>query len=191
MYHVTDAVSVYERHDWHARDPRPMLPQALPREAFIHHGAESDRDAERIDTLAEVFIAMRGIQNFHMDDPAHRWSDIAYAYVAFQPRGHLERAVLCEGRSVHSVPAAQLGHNTGTLPICVYGTIDKGDPLSDSTIHAIAMLLKGHRSDLTGADQIRTVGGHRDVTQTDCPGAMLYAAVPTIAHQAGISVFHQ
>lgn len=191
MYHLTEKVKVYERDDWNARTPRPMDSQALPTEAFIHHGAETDREAVSVDTLADVFAAMRGIQNYHMDH--NEWSDIAYAYVCFQARGdgELDYAVLCEGRHVHNVPAAQLGHNTGTLPVCVYGTVDHNDPLQGSTVHAIAMLLKGHRADLTGAGHVRTVGGHRDVTQTDCPGDMLYHAIPTIARNAGISVFHR
>lgn len=189
MYHLTDHIRVLERADWHARSPRAVTAQPTPHEAFIHHGAESDHDARAITRQSEILSAMRGIQNFHMD--GNGWNDIGYHYVVFQPHGDLKYAHICEGRMVRDLPAAQLGHNTGTLAVCVYGTIDSGDPLNDNTVWAIAQLLKGTRHDKTGVTSIRTVGGHRDVTQTSCPGDTLYRALDRIAHDAGIERFHR
>jgi hypothetical protein len=186
MYHLTDNIIVLERHDWNARKPGGMTAQPhAPTEAFIHHGAEKDADARSITTLDKVKSATRGIQAFHMG-PERGWSDIGYHYVVFQPHGKLEHAVVAEARMVRYVPAAQQGHNTGTLAVCVYGTIDSGDKLQDNTVYAIAQLIGGRRSNLTGATNIKTVGGHRDVTDTECPGATLYGALDRIARDAGV-----
>lgn len=188
MYHITEHIQVHERGDWHARQPQGVMAQQRnPSQAFIHHGAESDREARSVTTQAQVFAAMREVQAFHMD--TRGWSDIAYHYVVFQPHGDLKYAHICEGRLVHNVPAAQLNHNTGTFAVCVFGTIGKNDPLHDSTREALAALLGGAHADKTGAGGVRVVGGHRDVVQTDCPGDTLYAAITHIAHDAGIGRF--
>lgn len=169
---------VRSRHSWRARQWKAFNTQSPPRQAFVHHGAESDREAKRITNWTSMYAAMREVQNFHMD--TRGWSDIAYHYVVFQARGKIAHANICEGRPVNHVPAAQLDHNTGTLAICVFGMIDHDDKLQDDTLHAIAQIIRAHPS-------VTHVGGHRDVTQTSCPGDMLYHALNDIAHQAHIS----
>jgi hypothetical protein len=172
-------VVIYDRDRWHARAPRPMSRQGAPSEAFIHHSDEPN--AERLVTLAKQSEHMRAIQNFHMG-PERGWSDIGYHYVVFQPYGKLNRARIFEGRKVGFVPAAQLGHNTGTLAICVVGNLEH-DTLKQATRDAIEQLLKIFPS-------VHTLGGHRDVTPTSCPGKHGYAAVPELAHAAGIKTYH-
>lgn len=171
------ALRIYSRERWHARDPRPMAPQEDPAEAFIHHS--DDIGASRWDTFPEQCEHMRGLQNFHMD--TRGWSDIAYAYIVFQPFGKLARARVFEGRDWHNVPAAQLGHNTGTLPICVVGNFEV-DGVKRNTRFVIEELLRAHPS-------VRVLGGHRDVVGTTCPGDHLYAQVPAIARAAGVKVY--
>lgn len=171
------ALKIYPRSRWHARAPRAMAGQGPPAEAFIHH--TDDIGASRWDTFDEQAEHMRGLQNFHMD--TRGWSDIAYAYVVFQPYGKLTRARVFEGRDYHKVPAAQLGHNTGTLPICVVGNFDR-DGVKRNTRYVIEQLLRKHRS-------VRVLGGHRDVVQTSCPGEHLYVQIPTIARAAGVEVY--
>ena len=168
---------VRTRQHWHARPWKDYAAQDPPQVAYVHHGAESDHEARSITTWAKMYDAMRGIQNFHMD--GRGWADVAYHYVVFQKHGKFNQPNICVGRPVNHVPAAQLNHNTGTLAICVYGTIDEGDPLENSTSHAIAAILRHH-----GIDR---VGGHRDVTETSCPGDMLYHALDGIARHAGIA----
>lgn len=187
MYQLTPSVRVLERHDWHARQPRAVTIQQAPHQAFIHHGAETDREARSVTRLDLAEQAMREIQDFHMDDPAHRWSDIAYHYVVFQDHG--AGTLLAEGRLVRHVPAAQLNHNTGTLAVCVFGTIDADDQLQDHTVYAITQLLAKAAAAKTGVTALLTVGGHRDVTQTSCPGDMLYRALPRIAKGAHLELF--
>lgn len=171
------ALKVYSRERWNARAPKLMTSQAAPTEAFIHHS--DDIGASRWDTFAEQAEHMRGLQNFHMD--TRGWSDIAYAYVVFQPYGKLTRARVFEGRDWHKVPAAQLGHNTGTLPICVVGDFER-DGVKRNTRYVVEQILRVHPS-------VKMLGGHRDVTPTTCPGAHLYAAVPVIAGAAGVRTY--
>jgi hypothetical protein len=154
-----------------------MATNPAPSEAFVHHSDSSD--ANRIDHIAEMEAAMRGIQNFHMD--VRKWSDIAYHYIVFQPDPNHNKATVFAGRDVHAVPAAQLGHNTGTLAVCVYGNFDR-DGVKEPTIDAIVGILAQHH-------KLVTVGGHRDVFQTDCPGGHLYAHVGEIAKRAGLRRF--
>lgn len=190
MYELSPTVRVYERDDWKAEPAKPgMLRQAPPSQAFLHHGAEQDSDAKSITSVSAALKAMHGIQAFHMG-PARGWDDVGYHYVIFQPHGALKHAVICEGRLVHFVPAAQLGHNTDTFAVCVYGTIDQSDPLQDGTVWALTRLLGGVRAGMTGAGHLRTLGGHRDVTQTDCPGAALYGELDRIAKGSHLERFH-
>jgi hypothetical protein len=190
-YDLTDTIRVFERHDWHARPWRAFALQDLPREGFIHHGAELN--ASDIDDLNEQAAAMRAIQNQHMDTDqlAHGGaSDIAYHYVVFQPFHAGVHARIFEGRPVHHVPAAQLNHNTGTLAICVYGDFEHHDTLKDNTRWAIECLLT-RKPQKTGAGHVVTLGGHRDVVDTACPGDTLYAAIPTIARGAHLRLFRE
>ena len=167
---------IYKRAEWRARPARPMTPQQAPREAFIHY--TDDVQVSRWDTLAKQKDKMRQIQSFHMD--GRGWSDIAYHYVVFQPYGSLRRARVFQGRVSGYVPAAQEGHNTGTIAICVVA--GPGVKIKRNTRYAIEQVIRRHPS-------LRTVGGHRDVVATSCPGDDLYAQIPTIARAARVRVY--
>jgi hypothetical protein len=106
------------------------------------------------------------------------WSDISYHYVIFQPFNDVPARVF-EGRKVRYVPAAQAGHNTGTLAVCVFGNFDHEDSVKRNTRYAIEMLLT-RKPSRTGAGDVKTLGGHRDVVGTECPGDTLYAQIPRI-----------
>lgn len=174
---------VISRAEWGAAAPaRPMESQAPPREAFLHYSDSSD--AARIDTQAEAFAAVRGIQAFHTK--TRGWSDLAYHYVVVQlqagggSRSAEPQSLVLAGRSSRMVPAAQQGHNTGTLAICVYaGPLDT---ITRRTRFVVEEVLRRH-------PQVRTLGGHRDVVATSCPGEHLYAQIPQIARAAGVSVY--
>jgi hypothetical protein len=171
------ALKIYPRARWSARTPRAMASQGSPTEAFIHHS--DDVGSSQWDTMAEQCAHMRALQNFHMD--GRGWSDIAYAYIVFQPYGKLTRARVFEGRDYHKVPAAQLGHNTGTLPICVVGNFER-DGVKRNTRYVLEQLLRKHGS-------VGVVGGHRDVVGTTCPGDHLYSQIPVIAKAAGVRTY--
>ena len=169
-------MDIVSRKRWGARQARPMASQQAPTEAFVHY---SDTvNAERIDTFAEQCAAMRAFQDFHMN--GRGWSDIGYAFVVFQPQGEQTKARAFRGRLTRYVPAAQEGHNTRTLPICVVA--DGGDELKRNTRYVIEQLIRRYPS-------VKTLGGHRDVTATTCPGDAIYAQVPRMAQAAGVKVF--
>lgn len=176
----TAAYTLYHRSAWHAVPPRPTSSQQFTTEGFVHHSEDSNGQA--YDTLAKQEAHIRDIQRFHMDrsDPKHGWSDIGYHYVIFQPNHRHVRAHIFGARAVTAVPAAQLDHNSNTLAICVIGNGDR-ETLHQNTKLAIVSLLNGHR--------VRKVGGHRDVTPTDCPGERFYRDIPSIAKLAGIPHF--
>jgi hypothetical protein len=185
MYELTDNIKVFERHDWNARPWRNFTFQNLPTEAFIHHGAEGG--AERVDTFAEQVQAMQETQAFHMNtrDPLHGWSDIAYHYVIFQSYHKGVHARIFEGRPVHHVPAAQLMHNTGTFAVCIYGNFQNDDEFKDNTRWALDLLLSRDAGQ-TGNGALKTVGGHRDVVQTSCPGDTIYRQLDAVANASGL-----
>lgn len=180
MIRLTDTISEYSRHDWRALTAHPMETQKTSRihEAFLHHS--DDANAARFDTLEEQKAKMRQIQEFHMG--GRGWSDIAYHYVIFQP-GKADVARIFAGRRLSAVPAAQEEHNTNTLAICVVGDFTPGhDTLDRNTRYAIEVLLRRY-------PQLKTLGGHRQVVSTSCPGANIMRYLPRIADAVDLRVY--
>lgn len=162
----------YSRTDWGAHPPTAtLLTQASPTEVFIHH--TENEDAAKINTLAEQKMSMQGIQTFHQH--GRGWDDIAYHAIVFQPVESIPLARVFLGRTPLQVPAAQLGHNTGTLAIAVYGDFTK-DMVHPNTRFAIELAIARL------APHAKTIGGHRDVVATQCPGDNLYRELDKIAH---------
>jgi hypothetical protein len=182
VHDLGHGVRLWTREEWSAADPGDMLRNKKLLEAFVHH--TTNANAKSIDSLAEQKAAMRATQNFHMDH--NGWADIGYAFVVFQPHGGLENARVFQGRETRYVPAAQANHNAGTVPICVYGNYES-EPVKPETVTAICRVIywvqRHHRKSLV------TVGGHRDVGQTQCPGGNLYAELDEIARRTGLRRF--
>lgn len=162
---ITPKVTLFEREEWGYRTAGPLVTQGWnAHEVFVHH---TDDTAAGIDTLTEQKARMRSYQNFHID--GRGWNAIGYHYVVFPEFGSVYARIF-EGRPRDRVPAAQEGHNTGTLAVCVVGAGDAR--MDDSQRYAVEQLLKWLKDD--GAP-LRTLGGHRDVTATSCPGDGIYA----------------
>jgi hypothetical protein len=140
-----------------------------------------------MDTFEEQCAAMRAIQRFHMD--TRGWDDIGYNYVAFQPYGNRKYARIFEGRGWDDIPAAQEYHNTDTVACAVMGMFDGLHELKDNTRWAITLLYKWVDRQVGGT--MRTLGGHRDVVATSCPGDDLYRHIPTIARNANLRVYNR
>jgi len=144
-----------------------MTTQGLPTELFIHHS--DTPNANRIDTVAEQHATLRSFQNFHMD--TRGWSDIGYHLICFQPYGGIKQARLYRGRPIRYVPAAQQGHNTGTIALCV---VSANDPVKDRTVDRIDAAIRA----LAEKYPLTRVRAHGDVFATDCPGSHLRALLP-------------
>lgn len=161
-------IKIHSRKSWNARPARPRArqPDSVIKEYFIHHPADP-HDLQGVDTNQEQGAYMRGIQNFHMDE--RKWSDIAYAFVVFQD-GEVYR-----GRGRGFVPAAQLGHNTGTIAVmCALG--DNESPSSE--MYNSLARLKDRMDKEVGRDL--DVRAHSEVFNTSCPGDKLRALIPRL-----------
>jgi len=135
-------------------------------EFFLHHPADP-HDLSHLDTDGEEDAFMRGVQDFHMD--TRKWSDIGYTFVVFQT-GRVYR-----GRGRGFVPAAQLGHNTGTIAVlCAVGNSESP---SGAMIRGL-IALKDLMDKRVGRDL--RVRAHGDVTPTECPGPRVRAIIPQL-----------
>jgi N-acetylmuramoyl-L-alanine amidase len=86
------------------------------------------------------------------------WSDVGY-HLFIRKDGTIE-----PGRSLEMTPAAQSGHNTGTIAICLHGlAVDK---FTDAQFTALRRLC-GEIND-TYADEV-TFHGHCEVAAKACP----------------------
>lgn len=171
---------IYTRAQWNARHPitSRMVTQGAPVEAFLHHS--SGEDGHAFATFATQRAHVRSIQDFHMG-PERGWADIGYAFMIFQYVGVRDRRVdprIFQCRLTTYVPAAQLDHNTRTLPICVVGNGDV-ETIHEETQKVIAALIRRFPT-------VKTLRPHGAVTQTDCPGKHFTAAIPQIAKRAGV-----
>lgn len=161
---LTEKVTLFERHDWGYRSKGGLDVQGWDaHEVFIHH---TDDTAEGLHSLAQQSARMREYQDFHIN--VRGWNAIGYHYVVFPEYGDFYARVF-EGRPRNAVPAAQLGHNAGTLAICVVGAAQRR--MDDSQRYAVEQLIIWLSE--AGAP-LRTLGGHRDVTPTACPGDGIY-----------------
>ena len=166
---LTPAITLYEREDWGYREACSPTSQGWDaHEVFIHH---TDDTARGIDSLLDQKNRMQDYQNFHIN--TRGWCAIGYHYVVFPEfttsSGTHVNARIFEGRPRDSVPAAQEGHNQGTLAISVVGAGDAR--MDDSQRYAVEVLVNWLKDN--GAP-LRTMGGHRDVTVTACPGDGIY-----------------
>lgn len=170
------ALRIYSRQEWGAKPPtRRMTRQTSPSEAFIHYSASTG--ASKLNSFAKQSAAVRAIQDYHQ---GQEWADVGYHYIVCQPYFPLRRARVFRCRNTMYTPAAQAGHNTGTIAICVIA--DGSNELKRNTRYAIEQLLRYHGS-------VKSVGGHRDVVSTSCPGDKIYRALPIVARAAGKKLY--
>lgn len=158
-------LKIHSRRSWGAKPPRPRDEQSPSqvRELFIHWPGGEPASWAHVDSVAEEEATMRSIQGFHMG-PARGWSDFAYSFAVF-PSGRIYR-----GRGMRYVPAAQLGHNTGTVAVIVFLGPEDQDKLSSKVVGAIRALREHCEAKAGRSLDVRP---HRAVTSTECPGPFL------------------
>ncbi len=124
------------------------LPDRPVNRMFLHCTAASTDDTG--DAL------FRLVQRWHVEERG--WSDVGYHYLIDAHGG------LVAGRPLWRRPAAQAGHNTGTIAICLHG-LHKADftEAQFATLRALCGVI--HRT--CGGDI--TVHGHREVAPKTCP----------------------
>ncbi len=133
-------VTIITRSLWGARPPKVPGTPHTPVRICLHHSYSP--------TAAQFRGAptIRGIQNFHMDDPTTGWADIGYHFLV-SPDG----TQIFEGR-----PATQIGahagpppkgskakivfSNAGTIGICLIGNYDVETPVPNA-VFAVQSLI--------------------------------------------------
>lgn len=162
--------------------------------AIVHHTATTN--AYPIQDSARI---VRSIYAYHVQ--TNRWNDIGYNLLVdrygqiFEGRaGGVDRAV---------IGAHAAGFNTGSTGIAVIGTfIQENLPGAgvDALQRLLAWKLDVHHVDPRGSVRVtsggssrypagtsvnlRTIAGHRDVGQTECPGDRLFSQLPSIRDAA-------
>ncbi len=111
---------------------------------FLHCSATDHQEHDNAEFLRDVHIRQNG------------WRDIGYHYF-INKRGDL---FSCRG--LEHTPAAQRGHNTGSIAICLSGLSE----FTDAQFFALADLLDMIQEKYSKRLRIR---GHREVANRDCP----------------------
>ena len=94
------------------------------------------------------------IKQWHLD---RGWSDVGY-HLFIQFDGTIQ-----EGRSLEKVPAAQAGHNTGSIAICLHGLENSSFRVPQmASLQNLAQQINSSYSDIT-------FHGHCEVSDKRCP----------------------
>lgn len=181
------------RRDWDAdpawRDGSASYNQTIE-QVHVHHTVNSNDYA-----ADDVTGLIRGMYSYHTRSLG--WSDIAYNFLVDRfGRIWVGRA---GGPDKPVRGAHTLGFNatsTGIAAIGNYDTVKPSTGLLDAIAHVAAWKLAQYSRDpqgqvavtSEGSDRYRSgtkprlpvIDGHRDTNDTACPGANLYAALPTI-----------
>lgn len=155
---------IYSRADWQAAPPlEPPAPSGPGDSLVVHHSAGPVPA-----TPEEAFALLRDIQAMHQSSG---YLDIAYS-CAVDNAGNLY-----DGRGMAYLPAATYGENDHTKAVVWLGNSETA-AVSDAALRAIAALYRAEIGSNLQAGA--SITGHRDWVATACPGAGLYAALPTI-----------
>ena len=178
------------RKDWRARTDIPRLGRSVAphqrTEVFIHHTVVIDLDATPNvwGTLEQVKAKMRQLQTIRPD----LGLDVPYSYVIFFMIGQI---VICEGRGAMRTGAHTKYHNTVAIGMAVQGNFNLATFGLLAYLPAIGEWL--HRLKVTALPNLgskhppgRDCYGHRDVSQTACPGNNLYANLSHVKIQAPV-----
>ncbi|WP_433330873.1 peptidoglycan recognition protein family protein [Spirillospora sp. CA-294931] len=169
---------IHGRAAWKAKPPRrpaKILGRA-PDHIVVHH-TDSPNTSDR--SLAHAYDLSRSIQRFHMQ--GRGWDD-AGQQLTISRGGHImegrNRSLAAILAGQHVVGAQALHHNDHTIGIENEGNYTKSKvppPLWDALVDTCVWLCAVYRLDPTKA-----IVGHRDLVDTDCPGNLLYAKLPTL-----------
>ncbi|KAG6446804.1 peptidoglycan-recognition protein LB [Manduca sexta] len=157
------------RSGWNARTPKEKTPLNFPVPyVVIHHSymppACYNREA--------CCTAMRGMQNFHMDD--HGWWDIGYHFAVGSD------GVAYEGRGWDTLGAHALHFNTVSIGICLIGDWRYSAPPGNQLKTAKALITAGIELGYIKPDY--KLVGHKQVRNTECPGKGLFDTIKTWDH---------
>jgi hypothetical protein len=177
---------VHTRRDWKALPPRrpATLLESAPNRIVVHHTATANSKDTSIEHAYEL---SRVIQRLHMYERG--WNDTGQQ-LTISRGGHV-----MEGRNLsleairkgkHAVGAQARYHNDHTLGIENEGDYRKAPvpgKLWSALVETCAWLCAEYR-----LDPLRSIVGHRDLVNTDCPGDVLYARLPELREEVAQSL---
>lgn len=107
---------------------------------------------------AGAITTTEAMRRHHVEERG--WSDIGYHYVV-EERGRVRL-----GRPVHRQGAHAVGHNEGTIGVCV--AVDARRQVRRRAMRALVRLVADlvHQYSLTASDVL----GHGELAATECPG---------------------
>ncbi len=188
---ASHSLSVHPRADWGAKlPPKGALEAETPRFLLVHHTVSSN-------TYGESAVAgqIQGFFNFHTSKEKG-WSDVAYNFFVDRFGGVWEART---GSLAGPVRGDATGGNQGfSQLVCLIGDFTTQRP-SDLAISALSRVLaslgekygidttpgtttsfvsrKSNRWKAGVCVETPTISGHREMSQTACPGDALFAIV--------------
>ena len=190
---IANAPPIITRADWHADEAIRRAPPYYAdgiHLAIVHHTVNSNAY-----TKAQSASIVRAIELYHVQ--ANGWNDIGYNFLVdkygqiFEGRyGGITKAV---------IGAHAMGFNSGSVGIALIG--DYSSTAITPAARSALVALIAWRLDLAHVDPLskvvrvssgnpryaagtpvtlNAISGHRDVYPTSCPGASLYAQLPSI-----------
>lgn len=148
--------------EWKAAPARVALPARGPLDHLVLHHTAFASSGIGGTTLAAEARHMRQIQRWHLD---RGWATVGYHFVV-SPTGRIFR-----GRPVDRLGAHVLGHNVGTVGICLMGNFESERPTGE----ALASLEHVRTRLVPGGAGVPLLGHreHRGHESSSCPGRLL------------------
>ncbi|CAD1474526.1 unnamed protein product, partial [Heterotrigona itama] len=162
-YHSTRP-NIISRSDWAARRPSSVRNLAQDPAPFvlIHH---SDSDSCTTQAICQA-------KNYHMDNKS--WEDIGYNFLIG------EDGNIYEGRGWSKHGSHSRPYNSKSIGICMIGNFNHHNP-NAAAIKAVQDLIE-YGVSLGKIQENYKLFGHRQTTQTTCPGDSLYQLIQTWPH---------
>jgi len=160
------APAIVEREAWGAAKPSSSYTPQAPKAIILHHSWLPN--ASQYTGAATI----RGIQDYHMNDPKTGWIDIGYHFL-IGPDGKIYRGRPETALGSHCVP------NTDKIGICCIGDYDPGkDPLTPAMYESVKKLVPYLAAKYKIAKS--ELYGHRDFSPKTCPGDTIYVKIPEL-----------
>jgi hypothetical protein len=162
--------AIMARDAWKARSPKSSYTPQQVLKVVLHHSWQPSQ------VQYKGAATIRGIQNYHMDDPNTGWIDIGYHFL-IGPDG-----VIYQGRPETAV-GSHAKPNTNMVGICMIGNYDpNADQLNPAMEKSLVDLLSW-LSATYKVDPKTQYYGHRDFSTKSCPGDLVYNRLPEYRQQ--------
>jgi hypothetical protein len=166
------APSIASRASWGARYPNGDLTLSGPAvEVFVHHSVTAQLSPDA--SIAAEAEQMRALESVGQ---SRFGTGISYNVVIF-PSGRAYQGVSWNRRGTHTG-----GRNSTSRSICFAGNYEVNQPTAAQISTAAAIFGAGKGRWWTRSAPL---AGHRDVSQTACPGRYLYARIGDIRTGSG------